>query len=91
MPRPRVYPAPGETFGDLTVKFAVVQAGRSTLVCACSCGREKTVRASHLISGHTTSCGHARGPKRRTPAPTKAPAAAAHVMAFNDLFIGGIG
>lgn len=56
----------GRKFGRLTVlEFAYVdKGGHSQWKCRCDCGRETTVKGSHLISGNTTSCGrHARSMK----------------------------
>lgn len=52
----------GETFGDLFVeRFSHMSSGHSYWVCRCECGEEKTIRGSHLLSGHTTSCGCQKG------------------------------
>lgn len=49
----------GKTFGRLTVIGGPSTVGRRRIVwlCACVCGNEKMVRADHLKSGHTESCG----------------------------------
>jgi len=45
----------GSIFGELTV---ISQTGvKDYLVCRCACGREKTVRLSHLRGGTVKSCG----------------------------------
>jgi hypothetical protein len=50
----------GTTFHRLTVIGEAVPRpshGRRSFRCRCECGKEKTVQAKHLISGHTKSCG----------------------------------
>ncbi len=49
----------GRRFGELTVLHRVENdaAGRVCWLCRCSCGRETVVRAMHLKSGRTRSCG----------------------------------
>jgi hypothetical protein len=48
----------GKRFGRLIVKErALTDRKRTTWVCQCDCGKQKTVRASDLRSGHTQSCG----------------------------------
>lgn len=48
----------GMVFGRLrVVSFAGRVGGRATWACHCDCGNEKTIRAEHLLSGATTSCG----------------------------------
>lgn len=53
----------GHKYGRLTVlhraEDQALRSGRKNAVwrCRCECGREKNVRASHLRSGATTSCG----------------------------------
>jgi hypothetical protein len=57
----------GQQFGRLTVIGGATIVGRSRVMwlCVCVCGNEKTVRADHLKSGHTESCGCIpSGPKR---------------------------
>lgn len=44
----------GKTFGRLRVKEYV---GKSKYLCECECGNEKIIRADHLRSGATKSCG----------------------------------
>jgi len=44
----------GKKFGWLT---AEAYLGNSRWQCRCDCGRETTVKTSHLKSGHTRSCG----------------------------------
>ena len=46
----------GAIYGNLTVVHEVV-AKRRTFLCLCSCTSETKVRADHLLSGHTKSCG----------------------------------
>lgn len=55
----------GATFGELLALFSSGKdaGGNSQWVCLCSCGKEVTVRGARLISGHTKSCGHLRGPR----------------------------
>lgn len=51
----------GKTFGRLTViKRASVDKPRVYYVCKCECGKEIVTQASHLNTGHTTSCGCSR-------------------------------
>lgn len=53
----------GQKFGQLTVlkqaENCILPSGqtKSQWVCQCSCGIICTVQASHLVSGHTKSCG----------------------------------
>lgn len=51
----------GQRFGRLIVislnEEVGKQKGRAYWNCKCDCGNETVVRASHLISGNTTSCG----------------------------------
>lgn len=53
----------GRKFGRLLVisySGEVVMPSKQkhhTWHCLCDCGNEKTIRAPHLLSGHTTSCG----------------------------------
>ena len=49
----------GRQFGELTVLRPAEnnKQGRACWVCRCSCGKECTVSALHLKSGHTRSCG----------------------------------
>ena len=52
----------GRTFGRLTVLGpAGSSCGKQTWLCRCGCGKEVAVRGDHLKSGHTASCGCARG------------------------------
>ena len=45
-------------FGKLTaISFEYTKNEKSFWKCRCDCGNEKIVRADHLISGHTQSCG----------------------------------
>lgn len=62
----------GLTFGRLTVLGpAGNSCGKAVWRCRCSCGREVAVRGDHLRSGHTTSCGCAKGNGGRPmPSPT---------------------
>lgn len=46
----------GDKFGERTVLKAYSSKGKS--LCRCSCGLEKEVYNSGLISGRSTSCGH---------------------------------
>lgn len=61
----------GQVFGELTVTaFTETRNGQSYYLCACSCGKEKPVRGSHLTDGSTQSCGCRHfeliGAKKRT-------------------------
>lgn len=47
----------GQRFGKLTV---ISYSGNSKWLCRCDCGKELTVQANNLHSGHTISCGCAR-------------------------------
>lgn len=49
----------GRQFGELTVIRRVEndKSNRVCWLCRCSCGKELTVQALHLKSGHTRSCG----------------------------------
>lgn len=57
--RPKREDLTGAKFGRLTViTFDHMDIhGQPHWLCECSCGTKITVRASHLKSGHTTSCG----------------------------------
>jgi len=49
----------GRRFGELTVLSRDENmSGRSSWVCACSCGSKVTVPGGSLTSGNTKSCGH---------------------------------
>lgn len=51
----------GKTFGKLTViDRAVVNKHSVYYNCKCDCGAMRIVSASHLFTGHTTSCGCSR-------------------------------
>ena len=48
----------GERFGRLTVTgFSHRYGGKSYYTCKCDCGMVVPVMYSHLLAGHTTSCG----------------------------------
>jgi len=51
----------GQRFGRLTVleciQKATRQGGATKWLCACDCGKTKTIRSVHLINGSTKSCG----------------------------------
>lgn len=48
----------GDIFGRLTVKeFAEKKNGKRYWLCQCVCGTTKIVQESHLLTGHTKSCG----------------------------------
>lgn len=49
----------GRKFGDLLVvrQAETSSCGKIRWVCECDCGKQRTVQAAHLISGHTKSCG----------------------------------
>lgn len=48
----------GETFGRLTVlEYFETRKGKSMWKCKCECGEEVIVSGSHLVNGHTQSCG----------------------------------
>ena len=57
----------GRDFGEWHVLGPAGKSASGRLLwhCRCSCGTERDVSASNLRSGQTTSCGHARGVKRR--------------------------
>lgn len=52
----------GMRFGRLTVIRATDErvSGRIVWLCKCDCGNEVKATSSHLLGGHTTSCGCAR-------------------------------
>ena len=55
----------GKKFGKLTaVAVEKSHGGHIYWRCTCECGAEKIVRGSHLLDGHTTSCGCS--PPRKT-------------------------
>ena len=51
----------GKVFGQLTVVERGIPPNANQThkfwLCQCVCGRQVTVRSSHLTSGHTTTCG----------------------------------
>lgn len=48
----------GRLFGRLTViKYSRTNKGQAIWLCRCSCGAEKEVTATHLLSGRVVSCG----------------------------------
>lgn len=47
----------GQQFGRLTVLEKVEGSSPCRWRCRCSCGKEVTPRAGHLVAGHTRSCG----------------------------------
>ena len=48
----------GQRFGRLTVLEPLPTQGKKTRWrCLCDCGRETAVSSTHLVSGHTGSCG----------------------------------
>lgn len=57
----------GETFGALTVLYLYSRdyQGATEWVCRCTCGTEKRITRSNLISGNTKSCGCIRKPTFR--------------------------
>lgn len=57
----------GLRFGLLTVleRWSNTSRGGARWRCACDCGRWSVVRATLLMSGHTTSCGHIAREKAR--------------------------
>ena len=68
----RVKDLTGMRFGMLTVLGPAGKTGGKTAwLCRCDCGKDVAVRGDHLTSGHTTSCGCARGNgDRPMPSPT---------------------
>lgn len=51
----------GQRFGKLTVLAPAENiGGRTAWLCRCDCGKEAVVKADHLRSGHTVSCGCVR-------------------------------
>lgn len=65
-------------FKDLTnLKFGYLTAikpvgksdNRIVWLCQCDCGKQTKVTSSHLLSGHTTSCGHVKADRSHTIAP----------------------
>lgn len=58
MARPTPTPGAGTVFGRLTVTGEPVRIGNNLcLPVCCTCGNEKTVLKSNLVSGATSSCG----------------------------------
>lgn len=57
----------GKTFGELSVVSIseVSRNGHYRYHVKCSCGVEKTVLGTHLLSGKTKSCGHLRYERKR--------------------------
>lgn len=50
----------GQRFGKLVVLHLSdhkSNAGKTLFDCLCDCGKVKTISSTHLVSGHTTSCG----------------------------------
>lgn len=50
----------GQVFGEWTVLFREYLENKKDAVyyrCKCSCGKERTIRYSNLISGNSRSCG----------------------------------
>lgn len=48
----------GQRFGRLVVVESLPSQGKKTRwKCLCDCGRETSVSSTHLITGHTQSCG----------------------------------
>lgn len=50
----------GKVFGELTVIKQTRFGHSNYYLCRCSCGKEKEIRADHLRTGKTVSCGHVR-------------------------------
>lgn len=53
----------GKHFGHLTVVKRVpnhTKDNHSMWLCQCDCGRQIKATSTHLISGHTVSCGHVK-------------------------------
>lgn len=51
----------GRKFGKLTViGLATTKNGRTFYNCECDCGKKIIVSSSHLVTGHTKSCGCSR-------------------------------
>lgn len=62
----------GIHFGKLTaIKFAYYHGGQCYWLCSCDCGHDVVVRASHLKSGHTASCGCQKGNKTHGESKTR--------------------
>lgn len=62
----------GRVFETLTVlSETTIRSGTYARrwICRCSCGNEKIVHQSNLISGNSTNCGCLKGKPRTTPAP----------------------
>lgn len=62
---PKYIDITGETFGELTVMYPLLDGKRGTGYsmtwhCKCSCGKEVDVTYQCLIRGSTISCGHVR-------------------------------
>ena len=67
---------PGQKFGKLLVvaDTGIRQSGAVMWECQCDCGKRSVVRAAHLISGATRSCGCDCGRWKRDPIAAKYPA-----------------
>lgn len=58
-PSHRLKDLTGRTFGELNVVCRAKNVGRhSAWKCKCSCGNVVRISSTHLLSGHTKSCGH---------------------------------
>lgn len=49
----------GQKFGKLTAIHRI-EGGSSKWLCKCDCGKERTVYATNLMNGKSTSCGCSR-------------------------------
>lgn len=59
----RVNDLTGKHFGHLTVVKRVpnrTKDNHSMWLCQCDCGKQIVASSTHLISGHTVSCGHVK-------------------------------
>ena len=64
----------GDKFGRLTVYEKLIKPGKSCWACLCDCGAKKAIRADHLSSGVTQSCGCIAAEKGKTNGTYKTPA-----------------
>lgn len=56
---PRRRDLTGQVFGELTMlEFAFCHERQTFWLARCSCGAQINIRASNVIIGYTTSCGH---------------------------------
>ncbi|BAP85544.1 hypothetical protein LOOC260_110050 [Paucilactobacillus hokkaidonensis JCM 18461] len=60
----------GQKFGHLkAIKHDGYSDHKWLWLCQCDCGKQTKVTSSHLLSGHTTSCGHVQKDRNNSVAP----------------------